>query len=238
MIFAVLGLALLGACSPAPEGVDFHDPHETRNRFVHEVNKDIDRAFIRPAGKAYGTVLPKPIRTGVSHFAENLSLPNRALNQILQFDIPGAVTTSLRFATNTIFGVGGLYDPATEFGLPNVDTDFGATLHKWGAAEGTYVELPLLGPSTERDAVGVLADFILLDPLGLVLEADTVVVRRSAKVLDLLGTRHDFSDVVDDLYYNSEDSYIVVRSAYLQRRRFELDGGTNDDDLEDPYDDF
>jgi phospholipid-binding lipoprotein MlaA len=228
-------LLVLASCGKTPEGIEYHDPHEKRNRAVHSINKGLDKVLIKPAGNTYGAVIPQRARNGVSNFAENLTLPNRAVNQLLQFDIAGVIATSFRFATNTLIGFGGLLDPATDFGLPNEDTDFGETLYTWGVGEGSYVELPGFGPSTARDATGLLFDFVLLDPLGIVLDADTVPVRTGAKILDRLGDRHDFGSTVDDLLYESDDSYSLLRSYYLQARRFELNGGTNDEDFEDPY---
>ena len=230
-------VALVAGCSKTPAGVDYHDPYEKRNRTVHSFNKKLDKTLVKPAGSTYGKVIPQRARNGVSNFAENLSLPNRAANQLLQFNIPGAIVTTFRFAANTLIGFGGLLDPATDMGLPNDDTDFGETLYKWGVDEGAYTELPGFGPSTGRDAAGILVDFILLDPLGALPpeKAIPVPVKRGAYVLDRLGDRHDFGGTVDDLYYASDDSYSLLRSYYLQARRFELDGGTNDEDLEDPY---
>jgi phospholipid-binding lipoprotein MlaA len=238
LILPVL-LAVITGCSTPPEGTEYHDPYEARNRAVHSFNKKLDKALIKPAGGAYGKIIPQRARNGVSNFAENLSLPNRAANQLLQLDIAGAFITGFRFAANTLIGFGGLLDPATDMGLPNDDTDFGATLAKWGVAEGAYTELPGFGPSTGRDAAGMLVDFVLLDPLGAAKGKNVpeipYEVKTSAYVLDRLGDRHDYGSTVDDLLYESDDSYSLLRSYYLQTRRFELDGGTNDEDLEDPY---
>lgn len=235
-----IGLALvvsvgLGACSaPAPDQ-EYYDPLEKQNRAVHGFNKAVDRALVSPAAGVYGAVIPDPAKKAVVNVASNLSMPNRLVNSVLQLDAEVAVETTFRFAINTVFGVAGIFDVATAIGLPDTDTDFGETLHKWNVGEGAYVELPLFGSSTTRDTVGLFADLLLLDPMDHILDPDTDPYRTSLWVLDRLGDRDRYSDVVDDLLYNSPDSYVTQRSFYLQSRRFQLNKELSEEDLEDPY---
>lgn len=235
---ALASLVALGlsACTARAPDQDIYDPLEKQNRAVHGFNKAVDRALVSPAAGVYGTVIPDPAKKAVVNVASNLTMPNRLVNNVLQLNAEGAVETTFRFAINTIMGVGGIFDVATAIGLPDSDTDFGETLHTWNVAEGAYVELPLFGSSTTRDTVGLFADILLLDPLDHILDPDTDPVRTGVWVLDKLGDRDRYSDVVDDVLYNSPDSYVTQRSFYLQSRRFRLNKGLSEEDLEDPYD--
>lgn len=232
-------LALIAACSPAPEGVTVHDPYEPANRAIHSFNKGLDQVALRPASKAYDAVLPDPVEQGISNFAANLSLPGKIVNHLLQGEFNSASMNAGRFLVNSTFGLGGFLDPAKFGGAPEIDTDFGETLHVWGVDEGAYVELPFLGPSTERDAVGWLVDLIF-DPLGNVLPSDLANARSYARGGEILQTRHSLGSILDTLLYESADSYAQGRISYLQNRRFSL-GGANegeDDGFIDPYEDF
>ena len=233
---AAAGLTVLlsGCSSPGPEG-EFYDPYETQNRAIHKFNKGVDRALVDPASNAYDTVVPKPVRTIAINFTDNLSMPNRLINNLLQLDIEAAVVNSVRFVSNTVLGFGGIFDVASEFGISDDHTDFGETLHVWQVGEGAYFELPFFGPSTGRDAVGLVADIVLLDPMGYFLPSDTSDERAAIWTLDKLGKRYEYSDVIEDLLYNSPDSYVTLRSFHLQNRRFELDRELTEADLEDPY---
>lgn len=231
---ASVTLALSACSSPGPEG-EFYDPLEPQNRAVHEFNKGFDKAVIRPAANAYGEAVPSPAKYVVTSFTDNLAMPNRFINNVLQFNIEGAAITVLRFASNTVFGFGGLLDVASELGLPDEDTDFGETLSVWQVGEGAYVELPLFGPNTARGAVGLVADSLLLDPLGFIIPNREKALRTGVWALDKLGDRHQYADLIDEMLYNSADSYVTERSYYLQNRRFQLSKELTEADLEDPY---
>jgi len=232
LIGLVLGLA---ACSVPDGPVDVHDPYETRNRKVHEFNKGLDRAVVRPVARAYGTAVPQPVRGGVSNLADYLDTPKYILNDIAQGNVGDAAHNTFRFAFNTVFGLGVL-DPATDAGLERRATGFGETLHVWGAPEGAYLETPVFGPSTERDAAGRIVD-IVTNPVSYVLEDDAAYVPTVAGALSGLNARYEFGDTIDSILYESADSYAQSRSIYLQNRRFEL--GQETDDFEfDPYEDF
>ncbi len=233
---AVAGVLLaLSACSsPGPEG-EFYDPLEPQNRAVHDFNKGFDKALFRPASQAYGAAVPGPAKYVVTSFSDNLAMPNRFINNILQFNVEGAAITTVRFVSNTIFGFGGLLDVATELGIPDQDTDFGETLSVWSVGEGAYVELPFFGPNTARGTVGLVADSLLLDPLGFIIPNREKTIRTGVWTLDKLGDRHEYADLIDEMLYNSTDSYVTERSYYLQNRRFRLSKELSEADLEDPY---
>lgn len=229
--------ALTSACakqSPfdAANGEVF-DPNENRNRAVHKFNLAVDRYAFRPASKGYVTVVPPDIVQAFSNFANNLSMPANTVNYLLQGDLRGAGNATLRFAVNTVFGIGGLGDPASDFGVAEAETDFGETLHTWGVNEGSYVELPLLGPSTARDATGTLVDFFT-NPIGYLDNNPVDNIDIYAEFVDRLGDRGTYSDTVDAILYDSADSYAQARLIYLQNRRFEL----GDEDANSQIDPF
>lgn len=228
-------MAALGACT-APDGVsEFNDPYEARNRRVHESNTATDKALVRPVAMAYGTAVPGPVRTGVSNFADNLSLPGAVLNSLLQLRPGDAAQNTTRFFLNSTIGIAGLFDPATAMGAYEVETDFGETLHVWGVREGAYLELPVVGPTTERDFAGKIVD-VALNPLRPMASAELRQAAGVSKVFARIGDRHEYSDLVDSLLYESADSYAQTRLIYLQTRRHKLGRG-DDPDYFDPYDD-
>ncbi len=237
-IALVAVISAMAACTAPQPGAEFNDPYEDTNRAVHGFNKGLDRALVRPAGKAYGAILPDPVEQGVSNFAQNAGSPGDVVNNVLQGDVGGAFTNTFRFVINTTVGIVGLVDVAKAIGLEAEETDFGETLHVWGADEGAYIEMPFFGPSTERDAAGTIVD-LFLNPLSYVLPSPESSYATFAKAGDLVGQRDRFASTIDSILYESADSYAQSRSLYLQNRRFEL-GGDNDalfeDIYEDPYD--
>jgi phospholipid-binding lipoprotein MlaA len=238
-LLACATVLFLSACAqkPAPSGIT--DPLEANNREVHAFNLAVDRALLRPTAQGYGKA-PSPIRQGISNFANNLDMPSDVVNGLLQARPHNAAQNTLRFVVNTTVGIGGLFDPATALGLPAKTTDFGETLHVWGASEGNYVEVPFLGPSTERDLAGKVVDFGL-NPLRYILPSPEGNIATVAAAASSLGDRHRYSDTIDSVLYESADSYAQARLLYLQNRRFELGqttGAAADDAFEDPYEDL
>ena len=154
-----LGLALLSGCATGapPVSAPVQDPYEATNREIHAFNKAVDRALLKPASELYAAITLPEMRLMLGNAVANLGEPNAFVNHVLQGDVEGAGTNLLRFALNSTLGIAGISDPAAELGIFSRSTDFGETMGVWGVAEGPYVELPLLGPSTVRDAVGKLA---------------------------------------------------------------------------------
>lgn len=230
-------ILLIAGCA-APDSTatrDIFDPFEAENRKMHEFNRGLDQALIRPVSKGYTSVVPDDIETGVVRFAENLSLPADIVNNILQLNMRGAFQDGARLLVNTTVGLGGFFDPASEMGMPPpTNTDFGETLHVWGAREGAYIELPLLGPSTTRRTFGYFVD-LFTNPLTYVFDSPENLIGTAAGVASGLSRRERYSGTIDQVLYESEDSYALSRSIYLQNRRFKL-GGTSDAGYTDPYD--
>lgn len=220
----LLGLALtclLPACATLPPGErDPRDRFERMNRSVHRFNDALDRGVAKPVAKAYVKVTPQPVRTGFSNFFRNLTYPTVMVNDLLQGKGKAFVSDTARLLINSTLGIGGLFDPASQMGLPAGDEDFGQTLGRWGVPAGPYLVLPFLGPSSVRDGVGFAGDQFtdpksyLSDPYarwGLTL-ASLVDLRAS-----LLGT--------DEVLEQSFDPYAFVRNAYLQRREYQVKDG-------------
>jgi phospholipid-binding lipoprotein MlaA len=234
---AALGLCALiavSACAPAPRASEISDPFETANRATHDLNKSIDRTLLQPTAKAYSGVARGPVGTGIHNFTGNLALPGMVLNDLLQLKFDEAIVNTARFALNSTFGLAGLLDVAGQNGIYEKSTDFGETLHVWGFSEGHYIELPFFGPSTGRDAAGLVVDF-LIDPVNNGAPLARRYVTFGAKLVDKVGDRSRYGDLVDSILYGSEDSYAQGRLLYLQSRRRDLYGGLSELDLEDPY---
>jgi len=235
-----LSLAVMVSCT-APQATGITDPNEAQNRATHENNRKLDRAIIKPASGAYGNGLPKPVRQGIGNFASNLGLPSMVVNNILQLRIGDALKNTTRFVFNTTIGLGGVLDPSSAMGLHEESTDFGETLHVWGVGEGNYVELPLIGPSTERDMVGIVVD-MFTNPLSFGASSPGKYMGPVVKGFSKLGDRYNHADTIDTILYNSADSYAQARLIYLQHRRFKLGQALGTDqpleEGEDAYDNF
>jgi phospholipid-binding lipoprotein MlaA len=222
---------LVAGCAAAPaEGQLVADPFERANRSIHAFNVGLDRYALRPASRAYDTVTPALFQHMISNFVDHLRLPVSFVNTVLQGDVDAALETAGRFGVNTIVGAGGLLDPATEFGLPFEPTDFGLTLAAYGVEEGAFVMLPVFGPSTARDAAGVIGDFAL-DPLTYVTVgagSGETAATVAQIVTPPVVARTENSALIDSALYESEDSYVTVRAAFIQARRAAVRGGGAD----------
>lgn len=227
---AFVTLILLGACSlpgpgQAPDGI--WDPYESGNRRVHAFNRSVDKAVLSGAGQGASQAVPVEVQDIVLNMADTLSLPRTVANQVLQLRLGRATKNTLRFALNATLGLAGIADVATGLGLPHDESDFGETLHVWGLPEGAYVELPLIGPSTERDAVGQAVD-LFLNPLDYALSRHTRYWKTGIWVAGEVVERGRYDDTYDQVLHESADSYSQLRLIYLQNRRYELGGGTGD----------
>ena len=211
------------------------DPYEASNRETHEFNKSLDRALLRPVGTGYANTVPEDIQIMVGNFGDNLSEPSMAVNHLLQGDLKAVAVNLSRFLVNSTLGFGGLFDVAADFGVNEDETDFGETLHVWGAPEGAYIELPVLGPSNERDAIGEFVD-LFTDPMSYVLPKPEKYYGTAARLVAKVGDRGRFAGTVDSILYESADSYAQGRLLYTQNRRYEL-GGSGSDTYVDPYED-
>jgi phospholipid-binding lipoprotein MlaA len=223
---ATLSLVLLlGGCAHRPPDEPL-DPLEPVNRGIFKFNRVADRYVLRPVAKGYRNYTPNEFRVGVNNFLDNLFYPTVIVNDLLQGKFVQGGKDTARFVINTTVGIVGLMDVATPLGLPRNDEDLGQTFGKWGAGEGIYLMLPLLGPSNARDLVGGIGDsFTGPTPIADLADAYTVTdyeVSDAADygltalgVLDLRARLLDADRMLDEQL----DPYLFVRTAYLQRRQ-------------------
>lgn len=213
--------AMLSGCATTGSGgaMAENDPYEGFNRGVWEFNEAIDTVAIKPATIVYRTVTPVPARRGIRGILANLSEPFSFINNLLQGKPDRAFNSLGRFLVNSTIGVGGLADHATDLGLPPTDEDFGQTLAVAGAKESPYLVLPLLGPSTVRDAVGTAVEFVA-DPARVVINEELTATQEYAvtgtRVLN--GRSQLIESGAEELLDSSADPYAAARSAYFQRR--------------------
>src|SRR5690554_5794138 len=179
---------------PVPEGstpVNTDDPYESWNRKVFSFNDAIDRWFLRPVAQAYRTVTPTIVDRGITNFFNNLTEIRNFSNSLLQLKGESAVVAAGRFTYNTVFGLGGIFDVATAFDLPERPEDFGQTLGYWGVGSGPYLVLPFLGPSSPRDVTGRATDGWALPSAWDYIDSPD---RYYALALNVVDTRADLLD--------------------------------------------
>jgi phospholipid-binding lipoprotein MlaA len=221
-VFVGLAVAcLLAGCATLPPGErDPRDRFERTNRAIHRFNDALDRGVAKPVAKAYIKVTPAPVRTGFGNFFRNLGSTTVIVNDLLQLKLKEFATETVRLVVNTTLGIGGLFDPATQFGLPAGNEDFGQTLGRWGMPAGPYVVLPIFGPSSVRDTVGFVGDQFS-DPKTYVKDDPT---RWSLTGLSVVDTRADLL-AAENLLDQANDPYSFIRNAYLQRREYLVKDG-------------
>ncbi|MEO1460357.1 MAG: VacJ family lipoprotein, partial [Pseudomonadota bacterium] len=240
LVAGAVALLTLGACASTDPGEGFAamDPYENTNRVFHDFNVGADRYVLRPAAKGYDAAVPDTAQLLIGNGISHLDLPVDLANYVLQGEVQAALRVLGRFTLNTTLGAGGLLDPATEFGLPREETDFGITLGKWGVASGPYLVLPLLGPSSPRDAAGFAVD-IAFSPTTYTGFADSSVLNAFSlplAVVERVDDRARNADLIDEVLYESPDSYVTLRSIYLQRRQAAILGEEGGEALPDIFD--
>lgn len=217
------GIAGLSACANekaySDPSLGIYDPLEEANRVTLAMNDAADKAVLEPIAKGYRAITPDGIRSVVRNFLRNLNSPIVIGNELLQGDLKGVGNATARVIINTLAGFGGLLDLAEEGGIEYEPEDFGQTLAKWGVGNGMYIMLPLLGPSTLRDATGSLVDSYA-DPLRIYLfNIDEEHIHYTRVGAEVVSKREELIDVINDLRRNSFDYYAAIRSAYYQHRQ-------------------
>lgn len=218
-IFGLIGgLMLLSGCATTAEmpmsGEDI-DPLEDFNRAVYTFNEQVDKAVLKPVAKGYQAVMPELLNEGVTNFFSNLQDVVVILNDLLQLKFHQATMDTSRVVFNSTFGLLGFFDVASHMELPKHNEDFGQTLGYWGMGPGYYLVLPLFGPSTTRDTVGLAADFFVHP----VQRLDSVRDRSITFSVEKVDTRADLLRVERALVGAALDPYAFWREAYLQQRR-------------------
>lgn len=198
------------------------DPWERFNRPMHRFNMTLDRIALRPVAKGYHRITPAPIRSSVSKFYANLQQPLAALNLLLQGE-PGPAGSALgRFTINTTIGLAGFFDPASRMDIPYRDADFGQTLGRWGWKNSRYLVMPIFGPGTVRDVSGRLGT-TRVSPVSWAAREYGVGV----SVMYGLDARAAALQY-DHLLAEAEDDYLLIRDAYTQRRRCQIEDCSGD----------
>jgi phospholipid-binding lipoprotein MlaA len=221
ILLAAALAALASGCASVPAPSNPADPWERYNRATAEFNESVDRAVLKPVAQSYAESLPGFAREGVTNFFENLNDIGTALNNLLQGKVTEGSTDLLRFAANSVIGIGGLWDVATPMGLEKHREDFGQTLGWWGVPPGPYFVIPFLGPSTARDAPARIVDPEFAYPYVI----GNAAVRNSLAVVDLIRTRADLLRVEKIVDEAAIDRYAFTRDAWLQRRRHQVYDG-------------
>ncbi len=209
------------ASTTADDADTEHDPAEPVNRAIFKVNVAADHAVMRPVAQAYVDHVPEGVQKGIHNVVQNLKEPAVAVNDALQGNVNQAWQSVQRLAVNSTVGVAGIFDVASQLGLPPHKADFGQTLAVWGVGEGPFVELPLLGPSNARDTVGTAVD-MALNPLTFVGGAPATYAGIATGSANVVDTRSQHLHDLDELERNSLDYYATLRSVYRQHRDAEI----------------
>lgn len=232
-MIAPLGLLLAGCATvPGQDRLAEKDPLEKFNRAMWGVNMTADRFVMKPVTTVYRTVAPKPARQGIHNFFSNVTEPWSLVNNLLQGQPKRAGRNLKRFLVNTTIGIGGLIDHATKIGIEPAPEDLGQTLAVWGINGGPYLVLPLLGPSTMRDAVGSGVS-AYGDPVNVAINHADVNIwyKRGYRAAGIIDARSELIESGGDAFLKSSlDPYAAARSAYLQRRRAQI---LNQEDMAD-----
>ena len=224
--------------SKNPNG-EVKDCFEGINRGIFAFNQVLDNIIVEPLAKGY-RYLPAPIRAGTSNALSNLSLVVTIPNNLLQGELGLAGKNTGRFLVNSTIGILGIFDPAAKIGLNNYEKeDWGQTLATWGVGEGCYLVLPILGPSTARDTIGSLTNYIGGDAwYNITVRNDTRYVSDFDYYASVATNGVDFRaknlESFENLEKNSLDFYASVKSLYLQDRRKRI---ANSDDITETMDD-
>ena len=205
--------ATLGGCATGPTAHP-GDPFEPVNRVTFKFNNELDTHVAQPVARGYRHVVPSPMRTAIHNFFANLGDVGNFANNVLQLRLVDASEDMMRVAVNSVFGLGGLIDFASPAGLPRHHQDFGLTLARWGVPSGPYLVLPLFGPSSVRDGIGLAADVHFA-----VLTYVEPAVRNPLYVTQFVSARADMLNATDLLNEAALDPYSFVRDAYVQQRK-------------------
>lgn len=206
----------------AEEPSGFPDPFESSNRKMLWFDQQMDRWFVSPVVEVYQFLVPPPARRAVRRFSLNLTSASILVNDLLQREWGDACITAERFAINSTVGIGGLFDPAAAIGIERHSSDFGQTLALAGVGSGPYLVMPLLGPTTARDAGGTVVDFFLQPMLYILPLAQLFIYEGSLSFSRGLAEREYYSEGIEALRASSVDYYSALYNAYYQTRTAQI----------------
>jgi phospholipid-binding lipoprotein MlaA len=232
---SLLSLVLLqSACTSTSNTTKNIDPFEPINRPIYKFNDITDRYLLRPLGQGYNFILPQPVRNGVGNFYDNITYPVTIVNGFLQGKFEQGTRDTVRFIANSTFGILGFFDVASRGDLERHDEDLGQTFARWGIPQGPYIVIPLLGPSTVRDGIGIFGN-VQVNPL---IQMSNTSVRDKLLILWYIESRAALIGP-DEVIRDAFDPYLFIRDAYLQNRQFLINDSTTpvDDFFEDDFED-
>jgi phospholipid-binding lipoprotein MlaA len=209
---------LLTGCASVWHPKTPEDPYESYNRQIFVFNRGVDAYVFRPIAKTYDTVTPKVVQNRVTNFFQNVDTISVIANDILQANANWAISDSWRLLINTTVGLVGLWDPATNLGLPVHQQDLGLTFAKWGMRDSPYFIFPFLPPATARDFLGLTLDHTAFSPWTY-LRSDRLGF--AIRGFDLIETRAQLLGM-DKLVDQAFDPYIFVRNFYMQNRQAKI----------------
>jgi phospholipid-binding lipoprotein MlaA len=214
---------LTAACSTTP---DNPDPHGVFNRDMHEFNMIVDKNVLKPVASTYKDVTPDPVRESVSNFLGNLKEPFYFVNYFVTGEAEYTANSLFRFVVNSTLGILGLFDVGAPIGLEKRETSHKSTLKKFDVPTGDYLVLPVLGPSSTRDAIAEPISWFA-DPVGYFIGFPYMLAKT---VVSIINDRAENSELIDSTIRNSIDLYLTMKSLYLQKY--------GNADTEEDYEDF
>jgi phospholipid-binding lipoprotein MlaA len=240
-VSSILILGLVSGCSsagnsrPRPHNID---PLQKVNRLFYNFNDALDRHLLKPTAGIYEKIIPELIRKGIGNGFDNLGYLNVALNDFLQAKWGQGLSDTGRFAVNTTFGIAGIFDVATRWGLPEHYNSAGVTMGKWGFGPGPYLVLPLLGPYTLRDVPNI-GTAMVTNPLFWIQPGCEVTLPLGIFATIDARSRSDFmfrfrSEAALDPYVFTRDAYIQYREAQIHEGKRPVEPGLYDDEESAP----
>jgi phospholipid-binding lipoprotein MlaA len=235
-LLLVAAALMMAGCATKPPASDpaavrafqqINDPWEPTNRVLFKIDQGLDAALIRPVAWTYTKVVPQPARNGVTNAIANLRSPITFVNDVLQGEGTRAMQTFWRLIINSTVGLGGLFDVGARVGVPGHTEDFGQTLAVWGAGEGPFLYLPILGPSGVRDGIGLGVDNFGFDPISWYSYNSHNIqwIQWAYLGAELIDAKSTTMATTDELKKSSIDYYAALRSAYRQYRAKEIRNG-------------
>jgi phospholipid-binding lipoprotein MlaA len=227
LLVLLAACAALAGCASNPK-----DPLEPFNRAAFDFNEKVDNAVAKPVAKAYVAITPSPVRAGLTNFINNLGDVTSSANCLLQAKGQCAAENFMRFGMNSVFGIFGILDIASEAGIARTREDFGQTLGRWGVPTGPYIMMPIAGPTTLRDLAASRIDAVkAIDPLKDLNEPNG---KRALGVIGSVNSRANSLGRLDLLGDIALDRYTFVRDAFMQKRRNDTYDGRPPEEDEEP----
>ena len=224
LLLGLCGLVLAGCAAPSPQALAANDTYESFNRDSLKRNLFFDEHLVTPILNTYTFLVPEPGRRGIHNVLGNLQLPTIFVNDMLQGQVSRAGQSMWRLAINTTAGLGGVLDPASKMGIPAHGEDFGQTMAVWGAGEGPYLILPVLGPSNPRDATGLAVD-LTMDHTNQIHFKQHLWWAAGREFFVLLDLKAQTYQTVQDIQRSSVEYYSSLRSFYRQLRADQIRNG-------------